>query len=874
MGTMSASEEERAHSNRLRQGVLGLAAANLIQMATGYLANIWIGRQFGPQIFGMFSVAMTILLLMEVGPASGIPDAVKKYVAHRGTSASAIMATAGALQVLVVAFFFATLYLSAPLLGRVFADPTLGGYLRLSSPDIWFYGFLFLLLGLQNGLREFRRQALLQNLLSGLRLGLVFLLVTLTGSITGAFLAKIATSAVCLLVAFWMWRRGRSRQVETPSVSVTRAELVAFSIPVLLFAIVINLFLSLDVWLVHFFIGGSTTGYYSAASTLSKAPYFISLGLSTAVFPVLSQAVSVREMDRVRALSATSLEFLLLLLLPVAALTMSYGTELMVFFYGPEYQQGGAVLGILMWGHGLLAVFTLLITILNAVARPGASLVMAALATVIDLALGVVLIPRFGMTGAATGTLASMAVVSAIALGLVVRKVGAIARRRTLASALLASGLVLGLSRLIRVQGLTTLFVLAGLMALYCGILLLTGALSVKELLRRTSIREDLTERSREGSPQRRTFDMGKHLKSAVGLAISAIAMCMFTLPLRRIYVSFLKLFGGIGLKLFPGIYGRMDRFNQQYSSGRRVKEHYQDKARLTAFLKRAEREKWPTERVLSTLKDEIGKVALVDSKLNEVFDGADPGLEVAVQFSGGCDSTLIAMLAAQYFRKVHMVSFTHSLIEGTERTTVNAKKVIALFGEEKVVHRIIDSTDVFRSFVFDDYLRDLRKYKTFVVGIGCLACKLSFDVKILDYALSNGIKLILDGADLSVRTQLSQGDEGILRERGALFARYGVDFKHPAVKFKNNAFEMLLLGLKLDRSVLMYAEQPECRGNQFLNEVYDRFYFLPKYGIELHSQLGRQWLEDKLPLCRDRLDRRAQAVASDAVRTAIRRSA
>jgi hypothetical protein len=226
--------------------------------------------------------------------------------------------------------------------------------------------------------------------------------------------------------------------------------------------------------------------------------------------------------------------------------------------------------------------------------------------------------------------------------------------------------------------------------------------------------------------------------------------------------------------------------------------------------------------------------------------------MEVGVQYSGGCDSTLAAMLAARYFKKVHLLNFYHPFIREEERSEFNANKMIAMFGEEKVSYARIDATDTFNRILFGNYLGDLTKFKTFVVGVGCLACKISFDVHIIKYALEHNLKLVLDGADLSVKSQLSQGDEAILKARHNFYSDYGIDFKHPAARFENNPLEMFVLGMEANPPQIMYAEQGECIGNQFLNEIYDRFDFLPRYGIDVHSEKGLEWFLDKRSVCKE----------------------
>ena len=341
-------------------------------------------------------------------------------------------------------------------------------------------------------------------------------------------------------------------------------------------------------------------------------------------------------------------------------------------------------------------------------------------------------------------------------------------------------------------------------------------------------------------------------LKSWLGLFISFVAIGMFNIRLRALYLRFLSFIGNIGLKLFPSIYKSLDAQNKKYGSGHRIKESYQDKEAFNNFLIEAEKTNLTKEKIYSRLKNNGGiKSTILNTPLEQIFDHANRDIEVGVQYSGGCDSTLAAMLAARYFKKVHLLNFYHPFIKQKERSEFNANKLITMFGKEKIKYARIDTTDTFNKILFGDYFGDLAKFKTFVVGVGCLACKISFDVHIIKYAMEHNIKLVLDGADLSVKSQLSQGDEGILKARHEFYSEHGIEFKHPAAEFENNPHEMFVLGMEANPEQIMYADQPECIGNQFLNEIYDRFYFLPKYGIDFHSEKGLDWFLDKRSVCK-----------------------
>jgi len=317
----------------------------------------------GPEIYGNYGVIMALLLWIEVGAISGIPTAVQKFVSAKMNESRTILKKACQLQIVYVALLFFVSFLCAPVIGRLFHDDHLGFYFRIALWDIWLYSFFFILMALQNGLHQFKKQAYLIAVYSVSKLVCVILLVSVFNSLTGAFLANIAGSLIGLIYGIYYWRR--VRLPSGPS-SFSWSRLLQFAWPIAIFSLAVNLFLNVDLWMVKYFVGGEVSGYYNAAATIARIPYFLFFGLSATVLPALSKKLSENDHKGVERIIRVAVRFLLISVLPFALLTLSYGKEGMMALFGQEYMDSGEIVKILIWGISLLALFFLLTTILNA----------------------------------------------------------------------------------------------------------------------------------------------------------------------------------------------------------------------------------------------------------------------------------------------------------------------------------------------------------------------------------------------------------------------------------------------------------------------------------------------------------------------------
>lgn len=445
-----------------------------VQLVTGFLLNRWLAKTLSLELYGTYGIVMGILMWFEIGAISGIPTALQKFTAADERQASRFLVLSSRIQAVFTLFFFGTAFLGAPLIGDFLKDTALAGYLKIAVWDIWTYSAFFILMHLQNGLLRFSRQALMIIVFSVAKMVAVVVFVSLMRSLDGAFYGNIAGSFIAMGLGFIYLARSNLQPART---TVDWRPLLRFAIPVTIFSLAINLFLNIDLWAVKYFIGGASTGYYSAASLIARVPYFIFFGLSATVLPGLSRALA--RNDKVQALNTLRTAFRLLYsaVLPICLLSLRYSRDIIIFIFRAEYAPGGDLFRTLIWAFSLLSFFFLLTTALNAADSPRISMGITAAGVILDVMLNGVLIQRFGIAGAPLATLLSLLIVTAVAGYVVVRRFGPVVPFVSFLKISGAAGLIYLISLLIDVTGLGAIAAMAGLCCLY-GIVLIV----VKEL--------------------------------------------------------------------------------------------------------------------------------------------------------------------------------------------------------------------------------------------------------------------------------------------------------------------------------------------------------------------------------------------------------
>jgi O-antigen/teichoic acid export membrane protein len=188
-----------------------------------------------------------------------------------------------------------------------------------------------------------------------------------------------------------------------------------------------SMFAVIILWLDTLLIGalGSTAqaGMYAAATRFLAFGQFIGVAIIQVVGPKLSEVLAAHDLGRARIVYSTATWWLMALAWPLY-LTMIVLAPSLLSFFGPAYQQADTVLVIL--GASML-VATLVGPVDMVLLMAGKSswnLLNTIAAIVANVTLNLILIPRYGMTGAAVAWSASILLNNLLPLVQVWRLIG------------------------------------------------------------------------------------------------------------------------------------------------------------------------------------------------------------------------------------------------------------------------------------------------------------------------------------------------------------------------------------------------------------------------------------------------------------------
>lgn len=405
------------------RGTFLLMAAQGVLMLSGYALNVFLARHFGPETYGVYGVAMAVLVWVELFVINGVPTAMQKFLAESPERAPAWLRLGRRMQLAYASSIFVLFIMSVPLISVSFDDSAFKRILWIAAPDILLYGLYWFYLGAHSGLHRFESQALIIASYGLSKVACCISLILFGAGLEGALIGNFLGSAVGLVIgAVLLQRTGLPKTNDVEHYS----SLIKFAVPIVLYTLSNNALLYIDLIFVKKFMSPVDVGHYTAASTIARVPYFIFLGLTATVLPALSRTLAQEDLETSRRLLRETMRLLFALLIPVLVLVIANAAEIVDLLYTATYAPATPILRLLIVSIAMYTLLVVLSTIMSADGCANRAFQINLFAASGDVVLCLWLVPKYGTQGAALATLIAATLGTLIAGSLELKRFGAI----------------------------------------------------------------------------------------------------------------------------------------------------------------------------------------------------------------------------------------------------------------------------------------------------------------------------------------------------------------------------------------------------------------------------------------------------------------
>lgn len=420
----------------LRSGIAKTFAGSFLLRILSILStlagSVILARVLGPEQFGIYAYVFAIVAMLSLPAKFGLPTLIVRETAQgrsleqwgrvKGIWRWSGMMIASTSSVIVLLGFL-TVWLLGDMIPDVYRSTL---YFGLILIPFWALGNARG--AALRGLKRVVRGQLPETVIRPATLALLVLFLPLWGgdrTAENAMLLHILAAMLAFTAGGFLLWLARPPEISgiSPDLSNSRQWLKAM-FPLGLIAAMQTISHQTDILMLGLYVPPEEVGIYKVV--VSGAALSL-LGLQMAnlvIAPRLASYYAKEDGVRLQKLSSMGALLSSALTLPVALLFLMFGEQVLSYVFGPVYAEGHYPLVVLTLGQMVNALFGSVGNLLNMSGNERLSLVCIVFATLINIALNIILIPYLGLMGAAFSTAVSVSSLNFMMWILAKKKVG------------------------------------------------------------------------------------------------------------------------------------------------------------------------------------------------------------------------------------------------------------------------------------------------------------------------------------------------------------------------------------------------------------------------------------------------------------------
>ena len=410
---------------KVAKGASIVFVGSVIGIIVAFVARVLIARNYTPEEYGIFSLGFVILSICTIIGTLGLQDGTARQIAYYTgkkdeRKINGIISYSLLLGLVAGGILFLLLFFSSSLISEKFFHlPSLSYTLKIFSFAIPFFILLYIFTAIFRGFGSVKEKVIFMDFLRNL-LFLLFLLCILwfTPSfkwVVLSFSASIILTLALLLIYIIIKNPPIFSKISIKKVNhSTGKELLLFSLPLLFVSILYLIMNWTDTIMLGYFKTADIVGLYNAALPLGQ---FISVALSSMLFvymPIVSELHAKNQIYEMKRSYVVLTKWLSAVTFPLAMIFALFPYTVLNFLFGHKYILAGTALQILAFGFFINNLMGPNGATLTAMGKTKFLMKVTFAAACINVVLNALLIPKYGINGAAFATVTALILINII----------------------------------------------------------------------------------------------------------------------------------------------------------------------------------------------------------------------------------------------------------------------------------------------------------------------------------------------------------------------------------------------------------------------------------------------------------------------------
>lgn len=380
-----------------------LMAGRLCCMAVALAVGVYVARYLGPERFGLLSYVVSFVALFSIATTLGLDSVIVRELVSNPDERNRLLGTAFVLRIVGSFVVLVILAVTVFFTGndgftRLLIFIIAAGLLFQSFGVIQFYFEAKVL----SKYHAFSQLAAL-SIISAAKLVFIFMGLPLI-----YFASATVAESILLSAGLIMVYARQKLSVLAWRFSFTLAKgLLRDSWPLILSGAAVSVYMRIDQVMIKQMLNtNEAVGQYAAAVKLSEVWYFIPMILCNSLFPAIINARN-KDSQLYHGRMQKLYGLMLWTALPISLFVTLLASDIIHFLYGPAYSQAGPVLAIYIWQGPFVFLGAASGKFLIAENYTGISFARTFVGMVVNVIANIILIPRYGINGAALATVLS-----------------------------------------------------------------------------------------------------------------------------------------------------------------------------------------------------------------------------------------------------------------------------------------------------------------------------------------------------------------------------------------------------------------------------------------------------------------------------------
>lgn len=406
--------EKKYHFSVLSQITKGAGinfGGNLAGKIFLFFYTIFIAKTLGAKDLGLYYLGMSVATFISSISTIGLDAASVRFISLQ-SQANEIGKIKGTILASMAIAFLASL-LSGTLLFlfaetisvRIFHKPDLVSVIKLFAITIPFSSITKIFLSSTRGLK-IMKYTIYTNSFAEVIIRFSFTLLFLYGlgwKLQGLISAHIISSALCTFLAFYYANRHIPILNGHIVPSFELKNLLTYSVPLVFSRVFLILFATIDTLMLGYFSRAEDVGIYNIAIKLVTLAILIVPAFQTIYDPFVAEFHAKKELEKLSNLLKAASRWIFTICFPICLLLICF-PDFFLNLFGNEFIQGSSCLIVLGIAYLIRSSFGLMDSMIYMSGRSDLLLKNTVSAAIINISLNYVLIPKYGIIGAAFAT--------------------------------------------------------------------------------------------------------------------------------------------------------------------------------------------------------------------------------------------------------------------------------------------------------------------------------------------------------------------------------------------------------------------------------------------------------------------------------------